>query len=66
MFINKEVMKHFIKRDERTHGRTDARTLAIYNLPSQAYLPAGDKNAEFMSGVNPNDGYKYRRYFVFY
>ena len=40
-------MKPFIKRDERTHARTDARThghQAFYNLPSRAYRLAGDNN----------------------
>ena len=45
MFINKGVMKLFIKRDERTHARTHGHR-AFYNLPSRAYRPAGDKKAE--------------------
>ena len=48
MFINKGVMKPFVKRDERTdgctHGRMDGHR-AFYNLPSLAYRPAGDNKA---------------------
>ena len=48
MFINKGVMKPFIKRDEQTDGRTDGHQ-AFYNLPSRAYRPAGDNKVYLMT-----------------
>ena len=41
MFINKGGTKPFVKRDERTHRRTD-RHRPFYNVPSRAYRLAGD------------------------
>ena len=55
MFVNKGVMKPFIKRDERTDRHTD-RHRVFYSLPSGAYRLAGDnkvmqKDNDLQNGI---------------